>query len=88
VRERGALQIPPLAEFPVGVGGVGELHAVFSYGKPHTWMCLEAAWQEIRRRSPGFLLRFVALMHFMRFSLRKGAHAALSSATWQESGSG
>jgi hypothetical protein len=31
------------AEGPVGVGGVGELHAVFSYGKPHTWMCLEAA---------------------------------------------
>jgi hypothetical protein len=26
----------------------------------------------------------VALMHFMRLSLRKGAHAALSSATWQE----
>jgi hypothetical protein len=37
---------------------------------------------------PGFLLRSVALMHFMRLSLRKGAHAALSSATWQESGSG
>jgi hypothetical protein len=26
----------------------------------------------------------VALMHFMRLSLRKGAHAALSSAAWQE----
>jgi hypothetical protein len=24
------------------------------------------------------------LMHFMRLSLRKGAHAALSSAAWQE----
>jgi hypothetical protein len=42
---RGALQIPRLAEFRVG-----ELHAVFSYGKPHTWMCIEAAWQEIRLR--------------------------------------
>ena len=31
-----------------------------------------------RLRSPGFLLRFVALMDFMRLSLRKGAHAALS----------
>jgi hypothetical protein len=44
----GTLQIPRLAEFPVGIAGVGELHAVFSYGKPHTWMCLEAAWQETR----------------------------------------
>jgi hypothetical protein len=42
------------------------------------------ALQVARLRSPGFLLRFVALMHFMRLSLRKGAHAALSSATWQE----
>ena len=33
---------------------------------------------------PDFLLRFMALMHFMRLSLRKGAHAALSSAAWQE----
>jgi hypothetical protein len=48
---RGAQQVPRLAEFPVGVGGVGELHAVFSYGKPHTLMCLEAAWQETRLRS-------------------------------------
>ena len=46
------------------------------------------ALQIPRLRSPGFLLRFVALMHFMRLSLREGAHAALSSAAWQESGSG
>jgi hypothetical protein len=26
----------------------------------------------------------MALMHFMRLSLRKGAHAAVSSAAWQE----
>ena len=38
------------------------------------------AQQVPRLRSPGFLLRFVALMHFMRLSLRKGAHAALSKA--------
>ena len=37
-----------------------------------------------RLRSPDFLLRFMALMHFMRLSLLKGAHAALSSAAWQE----
>jgi hypothetical protein len=36
------------------------------------------------RRSPDFLLRFMALMHFMRLSLRKGAHAVLSGAAWQE----
>jgi len=33
---------------------------------------------------PDFLLTLVALMHFMRPSLRKGAHAALSSVAWQE----
>jgi hypothetical protein len=49
-RER-ELQVPRLAEFPVEVGGAGELHAVFSYGKPHTRTCLGAAWQEIRLRS-------------------------------------
>jgi hypothetical protein len=31
-----------------------------------------------------FLLDLVALLHFMRPSLRKGAHVALSSAAWQE----
>jgi hypothetical protein len=35
-------------------------------------------------RSPDFLWNLVALMDFMRPSLRKGAHAALSSAAWQE----
>jgi hypothetical protein len=44
----------------------------------------------LNRRSLGFalldfLLRFVALIYFMRLSLRKGAHAALSTATWLES---
>jgi hypothetical protein len=34
--------------------------------------------------TPDFLLTLVALVHFMRPSLRKGAHAALSSAAWQE----
>src|ERR1700728_561420 len=33
---------------------------------------------------PDFLWNLVALMHFMRPSLRKGAHLALSSAEWQE----
>jgi len=31
-----------------------------------------------------FLSDLVALVHFMRPSLRKGAYAALSSAAWQE----
>jgi hypothetical protein len=34
--------------------------------------------------SPDFLWSLVALSQFMRPSLRKGAHAALSSAEWQE----
>src|SRR5271163_3868145 len=35
---------------------------------------------------PDFLWRFVALIHSMRLSLMKGAHAGLSSAAWQEIG--
>jgi hypothetical protein len=34
--------------------------------------------------TPDFLWNLVALMHFMRPSLRKGAHAAMSCAAWQE----
>ena len=34
--------------------------------------------------TPDFLWNLVALVHFMRPSLRKGAYAALSSAVWQE----
>jgi hypothetical protein len=34
--------------------------------------------------TPDFLLDLVALLQFMRPSLRKGAYAALSSAAWQE----
>ena len=34
--------------------------------------------------TPDFLWNLVALLHFMRPSLRKGAHVALSSAAWQE----
>jgi hypothetical protein len=33
---------------------------------------------------PDFLWNVVALMHFMRPSLRKGAQVDLSSAAWQE----
>jgi hypothetical protein len=34
--------------------------------------------------SPDFLSRLVALANFMRLSLRKAAHAAISGAAWQE----
>src|ERR1700733_15926745 len=34
--------------------------------------------------TPDFLSNLVALPYFMRLSLRKGAHAASSSAAWQE----
>ena len=33
---------------------------------------------------PDFLWDFVALTHFMRLSVKKGAHAARSNAAWQE----
>ncbi len=36
---------------------------------------------------PDFLWRLVALIHSMRLSLLKGAHADLSSTAWQEIGS-
>ncbi len=35
---------------------------------------------------PDFLWRLVALIHSMRLSLLKGAHADLSSTAWQEIG--
>ena len=34
--------------------------------------------------TPNFLLRLAALANSMRLSLRKAAHAAVSSAAWQE----
>jgi hypothetical protein len=40
--------------------------------------------RSLRYATPDFLLTLVALVHFMRPSLRKGAHAALASAAWQE----
>jgi hypothetical protein len=44
----------------------------------------EAHCRSLGCAPPDFLSRFMALMHFMRLSLRKGAQAALSSAAWQE----
>jgi hypothetical protein len=35
---------------------------------------------------PDFLRRLLALIHSMRLSLMKGAHADLSSTAWQEIG--
>ena len=40
--------------------------------------------QALHSATPDFLFKLVALAHLMRLSLRKGAHAALSSAAWQE----
>jgi hypothetical protein len=45
---QGAQQVPRLPGFPVDLDGVGGLHAVFPYGKPHTRALPSAAWQEIR----------------------------------------
>jgi hypothetical protein len=36
--------------------------------------------------TPNFLSSLLVLIHFMRLSSRRGAHEALSSATWQKSG--
>jgi hypothetical protein len=86
--------------FPADLGGAGELHAAFliesrtrSLGWSHVQeirvgTIIHKVSQPYRAGladvPPDFLLRFMALMHFMRLSLRKGAHAALSSAAWQE----
>src|ERR1700691_3374687 len=40
--------------------------------------------RSLHSATPDFLFRLVVLVHFMRLSLRKGAHAAMSSAAWQE----
>jgi len=42
--------------------------------------------RSLHSATPDFLWNMVALVHIMRPSLRKGAHAAFSSATWQEIG--
>ena len=38
----------------------------------------------LRYAPPDFLWNLVALAHFLRPSLRKGAHAGISGAAWQE----
>jgi hypothetical protein len=40
--------------------------------------------RSLHSATPDFLLMLVALADFMRLSLRKAAHAAVSSAAWQE----
>src|SRR5580698_1318930 len=48
------------------------------------WEGRGAHCRSLHYATPDFLLILVALMHFMRPSLRKGAHAAMSCAAWQE----
>ena len=53
------------------------------------WRCVCGEPKKENRRSlhyatPDFLWMLVALANIMRLSLRKGAHAVLSSAAWQE----
>jgi hypothetical protein len=68
--------------FPVELGGVDELHAPFLTERRTrgSVLCCVAG----NSASPDFLLNLVALTNFMRLSLLKGAHAALSCAAWQE----
>ncbi len=44
----------------------------------------ESHSRSLHYATPDFLWNLVALVHFMRPSLRKGARVALSSAEWQE----
>src|ERR1700735_586923 len=48
------------------------------------WEGRGAHRRSLHYATPDFLLILAALMHFMRPSLRKGSHAAMSSAAWQE----
>jgi hypothetical protein len=45
---------------------------------------IEGYSRSLHSATPDFLLTLVASVHSMRPSLRKGAHAFLSSAAWQE----
>ena len=68
--------------FPVEFGGFGELHAPFFTERRTRGLvqCCVAG----NPGPPDFLWNLVALVNFMRLSLRKGAHAASSSAARQE----
>jgi hypothetical protein len=46
--------------------------------------CFDFNRRSLHSATPDFLWKLVALAHFMRLSLRKGAHAAASGAAWQE----
>jgi dihydroorotase-like cyclic amidohydrolase len=65
-------------EFPVEVGGVGELHAAFldeSRTSGRFWRCVTG-----NSGFPNFLSRLVALANFMRLSLTKAAQVVVSGA--------
>ncbi len=69
-------------EFPVELGGFGELHAPF-FAERRTRSLVQCCVAG-NSGPPNFLWNLVALGNFMRLSLRKGALAASSSAAWQE----
>jgi hypothetical protein len=76
----GEQQVPPLRYAPVGMtllfGGWDLIRRI-----------REGRWAHCRSfgfAPPDFLWELMALSHFMRLSLQKGAHAALSSEAWQE----
>jgi hypothetical protein len=68
--------------FPVEFSGFGELHAPFFTERRsrRSLQCIVAG----NPGPPDFLWNLVASVNFMRLSSRKGAHAVLSSASWQE----
>jgi hypothetical protein len=66
-------------------GGSPRIHG----GRSASALCRKTFPGMVRRTadpsaSPDFLWNLVALANFMRLSLLKGAHAALSYAAWQE----
>ena len=53
-------------------------------GNRKIWEVREVHCRSLHCATPDFLLTLVALVNVIRPSLRKGAHAALSGAAWQE----
>jgi hypothetical protein len=69
---------------PVDALGLNGAPKVFSYGCNFFLTC--TATKAGCPTCPDFMRRPVALIHSMRLSIMKGAHADLSSSAWQEIG--
>jgi hypothetical protein len=70
----------------ISVGFRASFQKCFSTAGPRSFGNLYPDHKRWVPHCPDFLRRLVALTHFMRLSLMKGAHADLSSTAWQEIG--